>query len=133
MLAAWALQLVDLSVHKGRSNLFESAPKFGDELATHGMIVLSQGSLLVSILWAAALAWMFDRRFLHAPPWLMVGTVLSCFGVVHAYALTAQGVENKLGFWVAPAFTISYAAGALFLVACHFYAARSDAAVAGTD
>jgi AGZA family xanthine/uracil permease-like MFS transporter len=126
-LAAWALQLVDLSVHKGGSNLFESAPKFGDELAIYGMIALSQGSLLVSMLWAAALAWMFDRRFLHAALWL------SCFGVVHAYALTAQGVENKLGFWVALAFTISYAAGALFLVACHFYAARSDAAFAGTD
>ena len=66
MLAAWALQLVDLSVQKGGSNLFESAPKFGDELAIYGMIALSQGSLLVSMLWAAALAWMFDRRFLHA-------------------------------------------------------------------
>jgi AGZA family xanthine/uracil permease-like MFS transporter len=133
MLAAWALQLVDLSVHKGGSNLFESAPKFGDELAIYGMIALSQGSLLVSMLWAAALAWMFDRRFLHAALWLMVGSVLSCFGVVHAYALTAQGVENKLGFWVAPAFTVSYAAGALFLVACHFYVARSNAAFAVSD
>jgi adenine/guanine/hypoxanthine permease len=133
MLAAWALQLVDLSVHKGGSNLFESAPKFGDELAIYGMIALSQGSLLVSMLWAAALAWMFDRRFLHAALWLMVGSVLSCFGVVHAYALTAQGVENKLGFWMAPAFTVSYAAGALFLVACHFYAARSNAVFAVSD
>jgi AGZA family xanthine/uracil permease-like MFS transporter len=133
MLAAWGLQLVDLSVHKGGSNLFESAPKFGDELAIYGMIALSQGSLLVSMLWAAALAWMFDRRFLHAALWLMVGSVLSCFGVVHAYALTAQGVENKLGFWMAPAFTVSYAAGALFLVACHFYAARSNAVFAVSD
>ena len=111
MLAAWALQLVDLRVHKGGSNLFESAPKFGDELAIYGMIALSQGSLLVSMLWAAALAWMIDRRFLHAALWLMVGAVLSCFGVVHAYALTAQGVENKLGFWVAPAFTVSLRGG----------------------
>ena len=133
MLAAWALQLVDLSVHKGGSNLFDSAPKFGNELAIYGMIALSQGSLLVSMLWAAALAWMFDRRFLHAALWLMVGSVLSCFGVIHAYSLTVQGVENKLGFWVAPAFTISYAASALFLVACHFYAARTNAAFAGAD
>jgi AGZA family xanthine/uracil permease-like MFS transporter len=120
-------------VHKGGSNLFDSAPKFGNELAIYGMIALSQGSLLVSMLWAAALAWMFDRRFLHAALWLMVGSVLSCFGVIHAYSLTVQGVENKLGFWVAPAFTISYAAGALFLVACHFYAARTNAAFAGAD
>jgi AGZA family xanthine/uracil permease-like MFS transporter len=133
MLAAWALQLLDLTAHKSGSNLFDVAPKFGEELAIYGMIGLSQGSLLVSMVWAAALAWMFDRRFLLAALWLMVGSVLSCFGVIHAYALTAQGVENRLGFWVAPAFTISYAAGGLFLVACHYYAARASAAFAGAE
>jgi adenine/guanine/hypoxanthine permease len=131
ILAAWALQTMDLALHKGGSNLFDSAPKFGDELAIYGMIALSQGWLLVSMLWAVA--WMFDRRFLHAALWLMVGSVLSCFGVVHAYTITAQGVENRLWLWVAPAFTISYAAGALFLVACHFYAARTNAAFAVSD
>jgi AGZA family xanthine/uracil permease-like MFS transporter len=120
----------DLSLHKGGSNLFESAPKFGDELAIYGMIALRQASLLVSMLWAAALAWMFDCQFLHAALWLMVRSVLSCFGGVHAYALTVQGAVNKLGFWVAPAFSVSYAAGALLLVACHCYAARSNAALA---
>ena len=129
MLAAWALQLVDLSARKSGSSLFDIAPKFGDELAIYGMIALSQGSLLVSMLWAAALAWIFDRRFLHAALWLIVGSALSCFGVIHAYTLTAQGVENKIGFWVAPAFSISYAAGALFLAGCH-YAARSRRAEA---
>jgi len=130
MLAAWALQLVELSARKSGSSLFDIAPKFGDELSVYGMIALSQGSLLVSMLWAAALAWIFDRRFLHAALWFMVGAVLSCFGVIHAYALTAQGVENRLGFWVAPAFTVSYAAGALFLVGCHYYAARARGAFA---
>jgi adenine/guanine/hypoxanthine permease len=130
MLAAWALQLVGLSARKSGSSLFDIAPKFGDELAIYGMIALSQGSLLVSMVWAAALAWIFDRRFLYAALWLMVGAALSCFGVIHAFALTAQGVENRLGFWVAPAFTISYAAGALFLVGCHYYAARAKAAFA---
>ena len=46
-------------------------------------------------------------------------------GGTPARLLTAQGVENKLGFGVAPGFAISYAAGALFLAGCHFYAARS--------
>lgn len=63
----------------------------------------------------------------------MVGSVLACFGVVHAYAFTAQGVENKLGFWVAPAVTVSYAAGALFLVICHFCAVRTNGAFAAAD
>jgi len=38
-----------------------------------------------------------------------------------AYKLTPQGVENQIGWWVAPEFTISYALGARFLVGCDFY------------
>jgi hypothetical protein len=47
---------------------------------------------------------------------------LSCFGVIHAYRLSAQGIENRLGWWVAPEFTLSYLAAALFLLSCHAYA-----------
>ena len=35
--------------------------------------------------------------------------------------LRRRGVENKLGLLAAPAFALSYAAIALFLVCCHFY------------
>ena len=38
MLAAWALQLVELSARKSGSSLFDIAPKFGDELSVYGMI-----------------------------------------------------------------------------------------------
>jgi hypothetical protein len=50
--------------------------------------------------------------------------VLSCLGLIHAYTITAAGVENRLGWWMAPEFTISYALGALFLVGCSFYQKR---------
>jgi AGZA family xanthine/uracil permease-like MFS transporter len=50
---------------------------------------------------------------------------LSFFGLIHAYTLTPGGVENKLGLFAAPAFTLSYAAAAVFLAGCHFYATRS--------
>lgn len=125
MLASWALQLVDLAARKAGSSLFETAPRFGNELAIYGMIALSQGALLVSMVWSAALAWIFDRRFLQAAIWMLAGAALSCFGLIHAFVLTPQGVGNKLGFFAAPAFVVSYAAGALFLVGCHFYAQRS--------
>jgi len=58
------LQLVDLALRKGGSSLLQAAPKFGEELAIYGLIALSQGALLVSMVWAAALAYMLDRRFL---------------------------------------------------------------------
>jgi AGZA family xanthine/uracil permease-like MFS transporter len=121
MLAAWGLQIVDLALRKGGSSLLEAAPKFGDELAIYGLIALSQGALLVSMVWAAAIAFMLDRRFLHAAGWLLAGAVLSCFGFIHAYNLTSAGIVNRLGIFAAPRFAISYAAGALFLVGCHFY------------
>ena len=124
MLASWGLQLVDLALRKGGSSLAQAAARFGDELSIYGMIALSQGALLVSMVWAAAIAYMLDRRFLHAAGWLLAGAMLSFFGLIHSYTLTEQGVANKLGFLAAPEFTASYAAAALFLAACHLYLRR---------
>jgi len=92
------------------------------------MIALGQGALLVSMIWAAALVWIIERRFLQASAWMLVAAVLSCIGVIHAYQLSAQGIENRLGWWVAPEFTLSYLAAALFLLACHVYARNRPSA-----
>jgi AGZA family xanthine/uracil permease-like MFS transporter len=124
MLASWGLQLVDLALRKGGSSLLQAAPKFGEELAIYGLIALSQGALLVSMLWAAAIACMLDRRFLHAAGWLVAGAALSSFGIIHAYDLSSAGIMNRLGIFVAPEFAVSYTAAALFLVGCHFYHRR---------
>lgn len=124
MLAAWALGLVNLAILKSGSTLYVVAPLFGNELPIAGVIALSQGAILVSMIWAAALAWIFDRRFLDAALWMAAGSVLSFFGLMHAYTLSPMGVENKLGLFAVPAFTLSYAAAALFLVGCHFYVRR---------
>jgi adenine/guanine/hypoxanthine permease len=121
MLAAWALGLVNLAVTKSGSTLYAVAPLFGSELPIAGMIALSQGAILVSMLWAATLAWIFDRRFLDAALWMAAASVLSYFGLMHAYTLSPAGVENKLGLFAAPAFTLTYAAAALFLLGCHVY------------
>ena len=124
MLASWGLQLVDLALRKGGSSLLQAAPKFGEELAIYGLIALSQGALLVSMLWAAAIAYMLDRRFLHAAGWLLAGAVLSSLGVIHAYGLSPAGIVNRLGVFAAPEFALSYAAAAVFLAGCHFYNRR---------
>jgi AGZA family xanthine/uracil permease-like MFS transporter len=129
LLASWAVGLVDLALRKGGSSFLQSAPSFGDELPIYGLIALSQGALLVSMVWAAALALMLYRRFLHAAAWLCAAAVLSCFGLIHAFRISSQGVENVIGFLAAPAFTASYLAGAAFLVAFHFYATRPGTVV----
>jgi adenine/guanine/hypoxanthine permease len=121
MLASWALELVDLALRKAGSSLFEAAPRFGDELAIYGLIALSQGGLLVSMIWAAAIAFMLDRRLLAAAAWIFAGAILCCFGFIHAFKLTPQGVENHIGLFVSPAFAVSYVLAATFLLLCHSY------------
>jgi AGZA family xanthine/uracil permease-like MFS transporter len=133
MLAQWVTQIVDLAIRKAGANLLAVAPRFGNELAIYGMIALGQGALLVSMIWAAALVWIVDRQFVKASAWMFAGAVLSCFGVIHAYRITPQGIENHLGWWVAPEFTLSYAAAATFLLICHAYATNNPGAFLNSD
>jgi len=133
MLASWGLQLVDLALRKGGSSLLQAAPKFGEELAIYGLIALSQGALLVSMVWAATLAYILDRRFLPAAGWLLSGAILSFFGLIHAYDLSPAGIVNKLGIFAAPEFAFSYAAAALFLAGCHFYNRRFPSAAQNSE
>jgi AGZA family xanthine/uracil permease-like MFS transporter len=123
LLAQWALGLVELALRVAGSTMLAAAPRFGGDLAIYGLIALSQGSLLISMVWAASLAYMFDRRFLAASAWMAAAAVLSAFGLIHAFTITPEGVESAIGLWKAPAFALSYAAGAGFLVVCHWYSA----------
>jgi AGZA family xanthine/uracil permease-like MFS transporter len=130
MLAQWVTQIVDLAIRKSGGDLMTVAPRFGGELAIYGMIALGQGALLISMIWAAALVWIIERRFLQASAWMLVAAFLSCFGVIHAYRLSTQGIENRLGWWVSPEFTLSYLSAAVFLLLCHAYARGKPAAFA---
>jgi AGZA family xanthine/uracil permease-like MFS transporter len=129
MLAQWVSQTVDLAVRKSGADLMTVAPRFGGELAIYGLMALGQGALLVSMIWAAALVWMIERRFFRAAMWMLAAAIFSCFGLIHAYRLSAQGIENKFGLWVAPGFTLSYLAAAWFLLICHWYVKNRPAAV----
>jgi adenine/guanine/hypoxanthine permease len=122
MLASWTLQLVDLSIRKAGSTLFATASAFGGELSIYGLIAVSQGALLVSMIWTASLAMTIDRQFHKAALWMAAAALFSCLGFIHAYTLTPDGVSNRIGLFAAPAFAWSYAAGAIFLLACHWYA-----------
>jgi adenine/guanine/hypoxanthine permease len=76
------------------------------------------------MLWSAALAFMIQRRFAPAAGWLAAAAALSAVGVIHAYKLSPDGVEGLIGWWVAPRFTLAYAGGAVFLLACTWYSRR---------
>lgn len=125
VLSSWGLQLVTSALQTAGTSVTEAAGKFGDELPIGGLISLSQGAMLTSMIWTATLACLLDRRFFRAAIWLLGGALMSCVGLIHAYKLTAAGIESLLGFGVAPAFTESYLIAALFLLGCHYYQRHS--------
>jgi len=126
MLAQWAAGIADTVARKAGSSLAAVLPGMGTELALGGLLALGQGGLLTSMLWAAALALVIDRRFYVAAGWIGAAGILAFFGVIHAYTLTSGGIESHIGLNAAPAFAFSYAAGAFFLLLCGWYAKRQE-------
>ena len=118
-LAAWALLLIETSLRKAGKTLFEVAPTFGGDLYIHGVIALNQGFLLSAMVLAAVLVFVTERDFLKAAGWMGIAAVLSAIGVIHAYELTAIGVQNKFGLAAAPEFALMYALSAGFLLLLH--------------
>ena len=118
-LAAWALLLVDVSVRKAGGTLYDVAPSFGGDLYIHGVISLNQGFLLTSMIFAAVMVHLLEKKLLLAAAWTAVAAALSAVGLIHAYTLTPLGVENKFGLLAAPDFALAYAAVALLLVLMH--------------
>jgi AGZA family xanthine/uracil permease-like MFS transporter len=92
-----------------------------------GVIALSQGFLLTSMVLSAMLVFVLERRFLRAAVWALAASVLAMVGLIHAYDLTPRGVENRFGLAAAPGFGVMYALAALLLAALHLYQARSHA------
>ncbi|MBI4024313.1 MAG: NCS2 family permease, partial [Verrucomicrobia bacterium] len=119
-LAAWALHLIETTLCVAGSTLADAAPKFGSGLFIYGIFSLSQGFLLTSTVLAAALVFIIERQFLKASFWLFAAAVLSATGLIHAYELTATGLQNKFGLLAAPQFAIGYFLSGLILLALHF-------------
>jgi AGZA family xanthine/uracil permease-like MFS transporter len=125
VIASWGLQLVGTALETVGSSVTLAAAKFGSELPIYGLIALSQGAMLTSMIWTATLAMLLDRRFLKAAAWLLSGAALSFVGLIHAYRLTTSGIETHLALNADPAFAGSYLIAALFLLACHAYQRHS--------
>ena len=124
-LASWALVLIETTLRISGSTLFAGAPNFGSDLYLHGVIALSQGFMLSSMILSALLVHVIDRAFAKAALWAGIAALLSLTGLIHAYDLTTAGVQNKFGLTAAPDFAFAYGLGALFLVGLHVHARRS--------
>jgi AGZA family xanthine/uracil permease-like MFS transporter len=113
-LASWLQVQIETTLSVVDSTLAATADKFASHgLYLHGVIALSQGFLITSIIYAAVMAFVIDRKFKHAAAWMLGASFFSAVGLIHAYKLTPNGVENHFAwFTAAPAFAIAYAVAA---------------------
>ena len=124
MVAQWAAGIIDTAVRAAGSSLAVVLPRLGTNLPLGGLLALGQGALLTSMLWAAAMALIIEQKFAQAAGWMLAAAALSWFGILHSYRLSPDGIEGNIGWAVAPGFACAYAAGACFLLVCHWYAPR---------
>jgi adenine/guanine/hypoxanthine permease len=115
-LAAWLLVQIETTLRIAGTDLASTADRFAPDLHIRGVIALSQGFLITSIIYAAVMAFVIDHKFKHAAAWLFAAAIFSSVGLIHAYRLTPGGVENHFAwFTAAPDFAIAYAVGAVML------------------
>jgi len=126
ILAQWATGLLEDVVRAAGSSSSAVIGRLNGEIALAGLLSLGQGALLTSMLWAAALTLVINRRFLRGAAWLVAAAALSAAGVIHSWRLTPAGIEGHIGWWAAPDFALSYLAGAGFLMICAWWSQRSE-------
>ena len=81
-----------------------------------GAISLSQGFIFTSMILAAMSVHVIERNYWKASLWSFSAAVLSYFGIIHAYTLTAAGVTNRFGLGAAGEFAVCYAAVGVLLL-----------------
>ncbi len=69
----------------------------------HGMNLLSSGYIFTCMILAATSAYLIDRKFFHATVWSLLGAVLTCVGLMHAYRISGNSVNFYFVFSEAPA------------------------------
>ncbi|MEI7437364.1 MAG: NCS2 family permease [bacterium] len=119
--AAWGLLQVETTLRMAGSSLFAIWDKCGPDLYIKGVVALSQGFIMTSMILSASVVFMIDRNFLKAAYWMFAGSALSAVGLMHAYTLTPAGIENKFGWMAAPDFAAIYALTGLILIGLHFW------------
>jgi AGZA family xanthine/uracil permease-like MFS transporter len=126
-LAGWGLLMVETGLRAAGKSLFDvGLSNFNrDGLAIHGMISLERGFIFSSMILAAIGVALIERKFIRAAAWAAAAALLSAFGIIHAYDLTAAGITSRFGVMAAPEFFIAYLLlAALFFVIGRF--AKND-------
>ena len=92
-----------------------------------GLVALSQGFMLSSVVWAATAVCLVERRLGQAAAWMGVGTVMAFFGFIHVGEISVEGVLYSLGFATGAKWAAGYALTAVFfMIVSHVNRKRSS-------
>jgi len=75
--------------------------------------------MLTCMILSAMMVFVVEREFLKAALWTGAASMLSFFGVIHAFVLTPTGVQNRFGFGASKAYAVAYLIASMILVALH--------------
>ncbi|MCY4378214.1 MAG: NCS2 family permease, partial [Candidatus Dadabacteria bacterium] len=81
-----------------------------------GLVALSQGFMLSSVVWAATAVCLVERRLTQAAAWMGAGAVMAFFGFIHAGEISVEGNLYSLGFGTGAKWAAGYALSAAFFV-----------------
>jgi AGZA family xanthine/uracil permease-like MFS transporter len=76
-LAAWALLLIETTLRKTGSTLYDVAPKLCGDLYIYGIISLSQGFMITCMMLSAMMVFVIEQEFLKAAIWTAAAATLS--------------------------------------------------------
>jgi AGZA family xanthine/uracil permease-like MFS transporter len=123
-IAAWGLLIVTQSLNAagvalGDRDLAARVLENGTAFATaglrlDGLIAISQGFMVTSMVWAAISAHLIERQFNRAANWACVGAVAAFFGFVHAGSVTPAGGAYDIGFATGWRWAVGYLMCAVF-------------------
>jgi AGZA family xanthine/uracil permease-like MFS transporter len=88
------------------------------------MISLERGFIFTSMILAAIGVALIERKFARAGVWSVAAALLSAFGIIHAYDLTAGGITSRFGLMAAPEFFTAYLAMAVIFFVIGLIAQR---------
>ncbi len=83
-----------------------------------GLLALSQGFLLTSMVWGSICVYIIDKDFKKSAYWAFIASLLSLLGLIHGYSLSGNAIINNYNFPSAPQFVLSY-----LVLGCFFYLA----------
>lgn len=95
--------------------------------ALSGVLALSQGFLITSMIWSAMVVFVLEREWNKAAIWASIAAVLSIVGWIHAYELQGNAILNRFTELASLDFPIAYFSLATLFLLIRFLDSKGKA------